>query len=119
MNHAEIAQALLQLTGSLKPSGYTTSSDLEDARKALAQTLLHGIAPDQLISRPLPGTAKSPAIYSTVLDDTTQLKTQTLATAVAQAHTLDAAPTQLAYLSSFGQSSAPAWACGHADRKDA
>jgi hypothetical protein len=114
MNQADIAQALVQLTGSLKPAGYTTASDLEQARTALAQTLLHGIAADQLISKPFPGAVKSSAIHAAVFDDATHSHIQGLAASVLAAHKPGAAPTQLAYLHSLSSAStsAPAWAAG-------
>src|SRR5215467_11215362 len=100
MNHADIAQALLQLTGSLKPSGHTTASDLEQARTALAQTLLHGIEPAQLISGSLPASTRS-AIHSAVFDDTIHARIHALTTSVVEAREPAAATTQLAYLSSL------------------
>ncbi len=108
------AQALLQLTGSLKPSGYTTASDLEQARTALAQTLLHGIAPDQLSSGAVPGTVKSPAIHSAVFGDSTHSQIQAVAKAVIDAHEPTTVPTQFAYLHSLSSAgtSAPTWAAG-------
>jgi len=119
MTHADIAQALLQVTGSLKPAGYATAADLEQARTALAQTLLHGIAPDVIVSKPVAGAAKPPAIYTAIFDDSVHLQIQGLASAVLAAHNPAAAPTQLAYLSSLSapSSSAPAWAAGMAVAK--
>lgn len=114
MNSADIAQALLQLTGSLQPAGYMTASDLEQARTVLAQTLLHGIAVDQLISKPLPDTARSLAIHTAVFNDATHSQIQGLAATVVAAHQPTAAPTQLAYLQTLSgaSNSAPAWAAG-------
>jgi hypothetical protein len=114
MNHADIAQALLQLTGSLKPSGYTTPSDLEQARAALIQTLLHGIAPAQLIFGSVPGRSMSSVIHSAVFDDTTHSQIHALTTTVVEAHDPATATTQLAYLSSLSSAStsAPPWAAG-------
>jgi hypothetical protein len=114
MKHADITQALLQLTGSLKPVGSTTAADLEQARTALAQTLLHGIASDQISSATLPSAAKAPSISTAVFDDAIRSQIQELATAILATHKPAAGPTQLAYLSPFPSpgASAPAWATG-------
>lgn len=119
MNETEIAQALSRITGSLKPASFTTTSDLEEARTALAQTLLHGIAPELLIARPVAEAVKPPAIHSAVFDDATHSQIQGLAAAVFAAHDPATPPTQLAYLSSLSapSTSAPAWAIGMAAAK--
>jgi hypothetical protein len=113
MNQAEITQVLLEFTGSLKPTGPATVSDLEQARTAIAQTLLHGITPAQIISEPLGG-AKSSAIRGAIFDHATQSQIQKLTATVLAAHKPAAAPAQLAYLTSFSSAatSAPAWAAG-------
>lgn len=119
MNEADIAQALLQITGSLKPASFTTASDLEQARTALAQTLLHGIAPDLLIAKPAAGAVKPAAVHSAIFDDSIHSQIQGLASTVLAAHDPAAPPTRLAYLSSLtsATSSTPAWAAGMAVAK--
>jgi hypothetical protein len=119
MNETDIAQVLLQTTGSLKPVSFTTATDLEEARTALAQTLLHGIAPEQLISKPVAGVAKPTAIHAAVFDDKVHSQIQQLASNVVAAHDPAVAPIQLAYLSSLSApgTSAPAWASGMAVAK--
>ncbi|MFL6313346.1 MAG: hypothetical protein ACJ71W_14690 [Terriglobales bacterium] len=114
MNETDITQTLMQLTGALKPAGYATASDLEQARTALAQSLLHGIAPTQLISKPLSGAAKPSATHAAIFDDATHSQIRGLATAVVAAHNSATAATQLAYLTSLssGSTFAPAWAAG-------
>jgi hypothetical protein len=114
MNQADIAQALIQLTGSLKPVGATTASDLEQARTVLGKTLLQGMATDQLFSGSLPGPAKSQAIHAGLFNDTSHSEIQTVANTVLAAHDPGTTPTQLAYLSSISsaRASAPVWAAG-------
>jgi hypothetical protein len=114
MKNTDITQALLQLTGSLKPVGYTTAADLEQARTALAQTLLYGIAPDQLRSATLPTEAQALPISTAVFDDATHSHIEELAAAVLAKHRPTTEPIQLAYLNVFssGGASAPAWAAG-------
>jgi hypothetical protein len=111
---ADIAEALLQLTGSLSPVGPATTSDLEQARTALAQTLMHGVTASQLISKPLAEAVKPPTIHAAVFDDATHSQIQSLARAVVAAYKPAAAPTQLAYLHSLSSASAavPVWAAG-------
>ena len=119
MNETAIAQVLLQTTGSLKPASFTTVADLEETRTILAQTLLHGIAPEQLISKPATGAAKPAVVHAATFDDTVQSQIQKLATSVLAGHDPAATPTQLAYLSSLAapSTSAPAWASGMAVTK--
>src|ERR1039457_525479 len=119
MNETVIAQVLLQTTGSLKPTSFTTVADLEETRTVLAQTLLHGIAPEQLLSKPVAGAAKPVVVHAAIFDDTVHSQIQKLATIVLAAHDPAVAPTQLAYLSSLSapSASAPAWASGMAVAK--
>ena len=119
MNETVIAQVLLQTTGALKPASFTTVADLEETRTLLAQTMLHGIAPEELISKPVAGAAKPAVVHAAIFDDTVHSQIQKLATTVLAAHDPAAAPAQLAYLSSLSapSASAPAWASGMAVAK--
>jgi hypothetical protein len=119
MNETEIAQALLQITGSLKPVSSATASDLEEGRTALAQTLLHGIAPEQLLSQPIAGAANLTAAHAAIFDEAVHSPIQALATAVLAAQKPAAATTQLAYLTSLSaaSTSAPPFAAGMAVSK--
>ena len=114
MNEADIAQVLLQTTGSLTPVGLANATDLEEARSALVQTLLNGIRPEQLISEAASKTAKPTASHTTFFDDTVHVQIQKIASAALTAHSAAAAPKQLAYFSSLSApgASAPQWAVG-------
>ncbi|HEY2468820.1 MAG TPA: hypothetical protein VGI45_13405 [Terracidiphilus sp.] len=119
MNQADVAQVLLQTTGSLTPVSFTSASDLEEARTVLAQTLLNGITPEQLTSKAAGGIAKPTASHATIIDDSVHAQIQKLATSVFAAHSPTATPKQLAYLSSLSSpgASAPEWAAGMAVAK--
>lgn len=119
MNETAIAQVLLQITGSLKPASFTTSADLEEARTVLARTILRGIAPEQLVSKPVAGAAKPSVMHTAVFDDAVHARIQKLATHVLRAHDPASPPSQLGFLSSLAapSASAPAWASGMAVTK--
>jgi hypothetical protein len=114
MDRADIALSLLQLTGTLKPTAHSTTSELEQARVALAQTLLHGVAASELLTESTVVRAKQSAIRAAVFDETIQSQIQKLAARILAAHKPTQAPTRLAYVTSLSSSttSAPAWAAG-------
>ena len=113
MTQADITQTLMQLTGALTPTGGATASDLEQARMALAQTLLHGIAAAQLISESQPA-ARTSQIRAAVFDESIRSHVRQLVDSALAAQGAGKAPTELAYLTSLSPAttSAPAWAAG-------
>lgn len=114
MDKADIALSLLQLTGTLKPTAHSSNSELEQARVALAQTLLHGVAASQLLTDSPVVQAKQSAIRAAVFDETIHSQIQELAADVLASHKPAEVPAQLAYLTSLSSAttSAPAWAAG-------
>ena len=114
MDRADIALSLLQLTGTLKPTAHSSASELEQARVALAQTLLHGVAASQVVTESPVLRAKQSGMHAAVFDETIQSQMQELAANVLAAHKPTQVPAQLAYLTSLSSAttSAPVWAAG-------